>query len=90
MEDIRRKLTELFKDWSEYAMSSLLEIARRNGIKYVAIHTAESIAARDPSVEADKIKLYYDTLAEILRLRQADHRLGRAVSLIWVRQASAK
>jgi len=90
MERIRRRLTELFKDWAEYAISTLLEMARRNGIKYVAIHTSESIAEKDLSVEADKIGLYYDGLAKSFGFRKETVSLGGQQKAFWVRQASAR
>jgi hypothetical protein len=88
LESIRRRLTELFKDWTEYAMSSLLEIARKHGIKYVAVHTSESIAGRDPSVEADKVGMYYDTLAKSFGFQKQTVDLGGQTRDFWVRQAS--
>ena len=90
LESIRRRLTELFKDWTEYAMSSLLEIARKHGIKYVAVHTSEGIAGRDPSVEADKVGMYYDTLAKSFGFQKQTVDLGGQTRDFWVRQASKK
>jgi hypothetical protein len=88
LEQIKTKLIDLFKDWAEYGLASLLEIARKHFIKNVAVHTAESIALRDKSVEADKIKIYYDNLARSMGFRKQTLDVGELKGNFWVRTAS--
>jgi 8-oxo-dGTP pyrophosphatase MutT (NUDIX family)/GNAT superfamily N-acetyltransferase len=88
LEDIKRKLIELTKDWAEHAIATVLEIARRNGIKSVAIHTAETIAERDPGVEADKIKMFYDSVAKSFGFKKQPLDIGGRRGNFWVRTAA--
>ena len=88
LEDIKRKLIELTKDWAENAIATVLEIARRNGIKNVAIHTAETIAERDPGVEADKIKMFYDSVAKSFGFKKQPLDIGGRRGNFWVRTAA--
>lgn len=90
LEEIRQKLVELSKDWAEYAVSTVLEIARRQGIKNVAIHTAETIGQRDPGVEADKVKIYYDNIARSFGFKKKQLDIGGLQGNFWVRTAAAK
>jgi hypothetical protein len=90
LDEIKDKLVELFQDWAEYGISSILEIARKHGIKNVAIHTAETIARRDESVEADKVKMYYDNLARSFGFRKQQLDVGDLKGNFWVRQAKLK
>ena len=89
LDKIKVKLVELFNNWAEYGISSLLEIARKNGIKNVALHTAETISQRDPSVEADKIKMYYDNLARSFGFKKQLVNTRGLKGNFWVRTASA-
>ena len=89
LDEIKDKLVELFQDWAEYGISSILEIARKHGIKNVAIHTAETIARRDESVEADKVKMYYDNLVRSFGFRKQQLDAGDLKGNFWVRTASA-
>jgi len=88
LEEIKRKLIELTKDWAEHAIATVLEIARRNGIKTVAIHTAETIAERDPGVEADKIKMFYDSVAKSFGFKKQPLDIGGRRGNFWVRTAA--
>jgi 8-oxo-dGTP pyrophosphatase MutT (NUDIX family) len=89
LDDIKAKLVGLFKDWAEYGIASLLEIARQHGIKNVAIHTAETIAQRDPSVEANKIKIFYDNLAKSFGFKKQPLDVSGLKGNFWVRTAAA-
>lgn len=66
LDEIKGRLTYMFRNWLEEALSSLIEVARQSGIRSIALHTAETIAQRDPLVgtETDKIKMFYDNLAK--------------------------
>jgi GNAT superfamily N-acetyltransferase/uncharacterized ParB-like nuclease family protein/2'-5' RNA ligase len=88
LDEIKDKLTHLFKDWASHALSTLLEIARRHGIKHVALHTVDSIAARDQAVEPGKVKMYYDNLAKSFGFKQQDLNAGPLKGKFWVRTAS--
>jgi hypothetical protein len=85
----RAKMVDLFKDWTETAIATIIEIARDHGIKNVAIASTESISQRDPSVAADKIKMYYDNLAKGFGFKQQHVDLGEGVSgNFWVRKTA--
>lgn len=84
---IKTKLIELFKDWSEHALSTILEIAREQGIAKVAIHSAEGIAQRDPSVDATKIIIYYDNLAKSFGFKKEQVNTPELSGTFWVRKA---
>lgn len=90
LEAIRRTLIELFEDWTEYAMSTLLEIARRHGIKHVALHTVDSIASRDEAVDRTKVKMFYDNLAKSFGFKQQELNVGPMRGKFWVRTAKAR
>jgi hypothetical protein len=68
----------------------LLEIARRDGIQNVAIHTAETISRRDQWVEADKIKMYYDNLARSFGFKKQRLDVGELRGNFWVRRQRVK
>jgi hypothetical protein len=85
--EIKGKLIHLFQDWTEFAIASLLEIARREGIQNVAIHTAETISRRDQCVEADKVKMYYDNLARAFGFKKQRLDVGELRGNFWVRTA---
>jgi len=87
---MKGSLANLFKDWAEYGISSLIEIARRLGIKNVAIHTGETIAQRDPDLEADKASRYYDQIAKSFGFTKQPLDVGDLKGTFWVRTASAK
>jgi len=89
LDEIKAKLIELFKDWAEYAIASLIEIARKHGIQKVAIHTAESIAKRDTSIEAEKVKIYYDHIAQSFGFRKENVDVEGLKGDFWVRTASS-
>lgn len=86
--DIKAQLIQLFENWAEYGLSTLIEIARRNGIKNIAIHTADTIARRDNSVEANKVKIYYDNLAHSMGFREQQLNFEGMRGNFWVRTAS--
>ena len=68
----------------------MLEIARRHGIRNVAIHTAETVAQRDYAVEADKIRIYYDNIAKAFGFKKRTLDVGGLKGDFWVRTAGAK
>lgn len=88
LDEIKEQLVKLFADWAEYGIATLIEIARRHGIKNVAIHTAESIAQRDESVEPDKVQRYYDSLAKSFGFRKQQLDVGELKGNFWVRTAA--
>jgi hypothetical protein len=90
LEAIKQRMVELFEDWAEFGMASLIDLARRHGIKNVAIHTAETIAVRDDSVEAQKIHMYYDSLAKSFGFKKQQVDVGDLQGKFWVRTAAAK
>jgi GNAT superfamily N-acetyltransferase len=90
LDDMRQSLVNLFKDWAEYGIASLIEIARRNGIQNVAIHTGQSIAKRDPDLEADKAVMFYDQLAKSFGFKKQPLDIGDLKGEFWVRTASKK
>lgn len=90
LEQIKDKLIELFNDWSEYAIATILEIARDHKIKYVAINSSESIAKRDPSVDAPKLKMYYDNLAKGFGFKKQTVGTPEIQGTFWVRKASLR
>ena len=85
LDEIKDKLSEMFKNWSEYAFASILKIAKSQGIKNVAMHTAMTIASRDPFVDASKVDRYYNQLARSFGFKkeQVDH--GDLRGEFWVR-----
>jgi GNAT superfamily N-acetyltransferase len=90
LEEIKTSLVQLFQDWAEYGIASLIDLARRHGIKNVAIHTAETIAQRDESVEADKIHIYYDNLARSFGFKKQQLDIGNLQGNFWARTAAKK
>jgi GNAT superfamily N-acetyltransferase/2'-5' RNA ligase len=90
LDEMKQQLINLFKDWAEYGIASLIEIARRHGIKNVAIHTGETIAKRDPDLEADKAIMYYDQLAKSFGFQKQMLDVGDLKGNFWVRTASEK
>lgn len=88
MEDIKQKLVKLSKDWAEYAIATLIDLARRHGIRNVAIHTAETISGRDEAVESEKIHMYYDNLAKSFGFKKQQLDVGDLKGNFWVRTAS--
>jgi hypothetical protein len=88
LEEMKAKLVELFQDWSEYAIATVLEIARDHGITNVAINSSESIAQRDNSVDASKVKMYYDNLAKSFGFKKETVELPEISGKFWVRKAS--
>lgn len=90
LEEIKGKLIKLFEDWSEYALATILEIARSHEIKYVAINSSDSIATRDPSVDPQKVKMYYDNLAKSFGFKKQQIDLPQISGAFWVRKASIR
>jgi GNAT superfamily N-acetyltransferase len=90
LDEMRASLVNLFKDWAEYGIASLIEIARRQGIKNVAIHTGQSIAKRDPDLEADKAVRFYDQIAKAFGFKKQQVDVGDLSGEFWVRTASLK
>jgi 2'-5' RNA ligase/GNAT superfamily N-acetyltransferase len=90
LEEMKQSLANLFKDWAEYGIASVIEIARRHGVKNVAIHTGSTIAQRDPDVEADKIGMYYDQIAKAFGFKKQQLDIGELKGEFWTRTASAK
>src|SRR5271166_728756 len=90
LDEMRASLENLFKDWAEYGVASLIEIARRQGIKNVAIHTGKSIAQRDPELEADKAGRYYDQIAKAFGFKKQPLDIGDLKGEFWVRTAKAQ
>lgn len=88
LDEMKASLTNLFKDWAEYGVASLIEIARRQGIQNVAIHTGQSIAKRDPDLEADKAGRYYDQIAKGFGFKKQQLDVGDLQGEFWVRTAS--
>lgn len=87
---IRAKLITLFEDWSEYAIATILEIARSHKIKYVAINSSEGVKDRDASVEAPKLKMYYDSLAKGFGFKKQKVETPEINGTFWVRKASLR
>ena len=85
---MKQSLANLFKDWAEYGISSIIEIARRHGIKNVAIHTGSTIAQRDPDLEADKAGMYYDQIAKGFGFKKQQLDVGDLKGEFWTRTAS--
>jgi hypothetical protein len=88
LEEIKAQLTTLFKDWAEHALATVIEIARRHEIKNVAIHSVDSIAQRDPSVDALKVKMYYDNLAKSFGFTKQD--VPELNGKFWVRKTASE
>lgn len=89
LDDIKAQLIGLFKDWAEYAIASVIEIARRHGIANVAINTGENLAARDPLVE-EKSNMYYDQLAKAFGFKKQQVDAGEMKGNFWVRTAGKR
>src|SRR5258708_4191932 len=89
LDEIRQQLIGLFKDWAEYALASVIEIARRHGIKNVAVNTGENLAARDPLVE-EKSNIYYDQLAKAFGFKKQQVNEGAMRGNFWVRTAGKR
>jgi hypothetical protein len=90
LEEIKSKLTKLFEDWTEYALATILEIARSHSIKYVAVNSIESMVARDPSVSPAKVKMYYDNLAKSFGFKKEQINTEGISGVFWVRKASLR
>ena len=87
LDEIKKQLSSLFKDWAEEALSSVIEVARQNNIKNIALHTAESIGVRDPlvSTETNKIKMFYDNLARSFGFAQEKVNHPNFSGTFWVK-----
>ena len=87
LEEIRVRLIELFRDWVEEAMSTLIEVARENGIAHVALHTSETIAQRDPLVgkQTDKMKMFYDNVAKSFGFKKQQVSTPEFKGIFWVK-----
>ena len=90
LEAMKGRIIELFEDWTEYALATILEIARSHGIRNVAINSSESIATRDTSVDPAKVKMYYDNLAKSFGFKKQQIDMGSEglSGTFWTRKAS--
>jgi hypothetical protein len=64
LDEIKSQLTELFKDWAEVGIATVLKYARRKGIKKVLIHSEDTLMQRDPDLSKEKAKMMYTNLAK--------------------------
>lgn len=64
LDEIKAQLTELFKDWAEVGIATVLRYARKKGIKKVLIHSEETLMQRDPDLSKEKAKMMYTNLAK--------------------------
>lgn len=64
LEVVRVQLTQIFKDWAEVGLATLLKIAKEQGIKWVLINTEEVFKRRDPNFGSEKYKVYYQNLVQ--------------------------
>jgi len=64
LEGVRVKLTSLFKDWAEVGLTTLLKLAREEGIGMVLINVEQVFKDRDPNFSSEKYDVYYGTLAQ--------------------------
>lgn len=88
LEKAKKELRELFKDWSEYALSSAIEYAREHKIKNVILLSSETLANRDPGVDPAKMVIYYDNLAKSFGFQKQYLNLEGVSGDFWVRRAS--
>jgi hypothetical protein len=86
LDAIKQKIVDLFKEWADYAISTIMEIAANHGIKNVALHTGETISRRDNAVLPSKITQYYDSLAKAFGFKRDRIRLGGIEGEFWVRK----
>ena len=64
LEGVRIKLTSLFRDWAEVGLSTLLKLAREEGIGMVLINVEQVFKDRDPNFSSEKYDVYYGNLAQ--------------------------
>lgn len=64
LDEIKNQLTELFRDWAEVGIATVLRYARKRGIKKVLIHSEDTLMQRDPDLSREKAKMMYTNLAK--------------------------
>ena len=64
LERIRVTLNQKFKDWAEVGLSTLIKLAREEGIGMVLINIEDVYKQRDPNFGSEKYIRYYQNLAE--------------------------
>lgn len=92
LEESKEKFTQMFEEWVEFAIASVLEMARTHGIQNVAIASGQAILKRDPSVSKEKVKMFYDNMARGFgfKEKQIESVPELKGTKVWVRKASLK
>jgi len=87
LDKMKRYALSLFADWAEEGMATLLQWARSKGIDRVAIHTEETLRQRDPTLDANKVTIYYKNLAKSYGFKEETLTIGDRTGRFLVRQA---
>jgi len=85
LDKINAQIIELFGDWTEHAISTVIQIARDYKIEKIALHTKDTIALRDPMVDSSKIHMYYDQIAKSFGFQSRTETIDGATGNFWVR-----
>ena len=64
LDQVKAQLVELFEDWAETGIATVLKYARKKGIKKVLIHSEDTLMQRDPDLSREKAKMMYTNLAK--------------------------
>ena len=85
------KFAEMFEEWIELAIATVLDMARTHGIENVAIASSDAILKRDPSVSREKIVMFYDRMAKSFGFKERQIQVPELQGAkVWVRKASLK
>lgn len=87
-QQVYKMVEDKIKDWRYEGIAALLEIARRNGIKYVALHTEESMRMKGGG--AVYVKSMYKDLVKRFGFKEMDLTLGGKTSRFFVREAGVR
>lgn len=87
VEYIKNEIKKLFVDWVEDGLSTVIDYARDNNIKYVILHTPETIKQRDADVGEDKLSMYYTQTARKFGFNKQNLNLDDLKGEFFIRQA---
>lgn len=87
VQGFKKQLKDLFIDWLEDGMSTVIDYARDNGIKYVLLHTPETISERHTGVSIDKLSMYYTQTAKLFGFRKEHINMDDIKGEFFIREA---
>ena len=89
LDRVRQQIADITKGWAEHAVATVIDIARKDGIRNVAIHTGATVAGRDPHMGGPKVTIYYDNVAKAFGFKKQRLDVGDVRGEFWVRTAAA-